>query len=275
MPVTRISASVDWSMNSGAGRWIGIRWLVTTGPRSSTGSPITLRIRPRVSGPTGIMIGPPVSTTSAPRTSPSVVSIAIVRTVFSPRCCATSRTRLRPALSTCSALRIDGNSPSKWTSTTAPMTWVIVPTILEAMIRSSPILQRLGPGDDLDQLLGDDGLARAIVVHRQPVDHIAGVAGGVVHRGHARALLARRVFEERGIDLHREVVGQQLGEDLLFRGLEFIDRRDAVAGRLLLGNLRRRERDQLLNRDDLGDRRAEAVEDDRADIKLAGLEQRQ
>src|SRR5207302_3188990 len=91
----------------------------------------------------------------------------------------------------------------------------------------------------------------------------------------ARALLARRVFQERGVDLHREVVGQQLGEDLLFRRLEFVDRRDAVGGRLLLGNLRRRERDQLLHRDDLGDRRAEAVEDDRADIKFAGFEQRQ
>ena len=71
---------------------------------------------------TGIMIGLPVSTTSAPRTRPSVVSIAIVRTVFSPRCCATSSVRVRPELSTCSALRIDGSSPSKWTSTTAPMT---------------------------------------------------------------------------------------------------------------------------------------------------------
>ena len=28
MPVTRISASVDWSTNSGAGRWIGARSLV-------------------------------------------------------------------------------------------------------------------------------------------------------------------------------------------------------------------------------------------------------
>src|SRR5205085_389576 len=36
-----------------------------------------------------------------------------------------------------------------------------------------------------------------------------------------------------------------------------------------------RERDQLLRRDDLGDRRAEAVEDDCADIELAGFEQRQ
>ena len=90
-------------------------------------------MRPKVSGPTGIMIGSPVSTTWVPRTSPSVVSIAIVRTVFSPRCCATSSTRVRPASSMCSAVRIAGNSPSKCTSTTAPMTWVMVPMLFLAM----------------------------------------------------------------------------------------------------------------------------------------------
>ena len=47
MPVTRISASVDWSTNSGACLWIGERRLVATGPRSSTGSPMTLRMRPK------------------------------------------------------------------------------------------------------------------------------------------------------------------------------------------------------------------------------------
>jgi len=39
-------------------------------PPSSTGSPITFMIRPNVSGPTGIMIGSPVSIASMPRTSP-------------------------------------------------------------------------------------------------------------------------------------------------------------------------------------------------------------
>ncbi len=41
----------------------------------------------------------PVSTTSWPRTKPSVMSIAIVRTVFSPKCCATSNTSVLPLLS--------------------------------------------------------------------------------------------------------------------------------------------------------------------------------
>lgn len=48
--------------------------------------PMTLRILPKVSGPTGTIIGPPVSTTSCPLTSPSVESKAIVLTLESPRC---------------------------------------------------------------------------------------------------------------------------------------------------------------------------------------------
>ena len=36
--------------------------MVSIGPRSSTGSPMTFMIRPSVSGPTGMEIGAPVST---------------------------------------------------------------------------------------------------------------------------------------------------------------------------------------------------------------------
>jgi len=56
------------------------------GPLSSIGSPITFIILPRVSGPTGIVIGPPVSRTTYPLTKPSVESIAIVLTLESPKC---------------------------------------------------------------------------------------------------------------------------------------------------------------------------------------------
>src|SRR5215831_7283939 len=251
MPVTRISASVDWSMNSGAGRWIGKRRLVCTGPRSSTGSPTTLRIRPKVSGPTGIVIGPPVSTTWVPRTSPSVVSIATVRTVFSPSCCATSRTNVRSLRSTCSAVRISGNSPSKRTSTTAPMTWVIVPMLflgmsLKFLCQTS---QRLGAGDD--------------------VDHLAGIAGGIVHRRHPRPLLARRVFEQCSIDLHRQVLWQQFRQNLLLGRLEFVDGSRSHRSRLFLGG--HLERYQLVRCDNLGHRRAKAIVDDRRDVEPACL----
>src|SRR5918911_460067 len=57
-------------------------------------------------------------------------------------------------------------------------------------------LQRLRTRDDLDQLLRDHGLARAVVAHREPVDHIARVAGRAVHRAHARALLGGGILEQ-------------------------------------------------------------------------------
>ena len=61
MPVTRISAEVACSSKDGASRWIGMRLAVLTGPCSSIGSPMTFRMRPSVSGPTGTVIGAPVS----------------------------------------------------------------------------------------------------------------------------------------------------------------------------------------------------------------------
>jgi hypothetical protein len=59
-------------MNSGESAWIGSFLVPLIGPRSSIGSPVTFMIRPRVPGPTGIMIGAPVSTAGWPRTRPSV-----------------------------------------------------------------------------------------------------------------------------------------------------------------------------------------------------------
>ena len=130
MPVTRISVWVDWSTKGGAGAWIGALAVALTGPRSSTGSPITLRIRPSVSRPTGTVIGPPVSSTSWPRVRPSVPSMAMVRTVVSPSCWATSSTSRLPCTSVVSALRMAGSvfSSSNWTSTTAPITCDTRPT---------------------------------------------------------------------------------------------------------------------------------------------------
>mmetsp|Transcript_1894 Transcript_1894/g.4938 ORF Transcript_1894/g.4938 Transcript_1894/m.4938 type:complete len:376 (+) Transcript_1894:1222-2349(+) len=101
--------------------------LATMGPHSSTGSPITFMMRPRVSRPTGTEMGEPVLLTVWPRDRPSVVSMAMVRTVFSPVCCATSRTRRTSWPSTSSASMILGIWPSNWTSTTAPITWVTLP----------------------------------------------------------------------------------------------------------------------------------------------------
>ena len=66
-------------------------------------------MRPSVPSPTGTAIGLPVSVTAWPRTRPSVVSIAMVRTVDSPRCWATSSTSRWPWFCVSSAFRIAGS----------------------------------------------------------------------------------------------------------------------------------------------------------------------
>ena len=60
MPVSKACTRTSWSTKEGGGWWMGLRRVALTGPRSSTGWPITLRMRPRVSLPTGTEIGAPV-----------------------------------------------------------------------------------------------------------------------------------------------------------------------------------------------------------------------
>src|SRR5947209_5773218 len=236
MPVTRIEASVDWSMKAGASAWIGAERSLPIGPRSSIGSPMTFMIRPSVLGPTGTRISEPVERTSCPRVRPSVESMAIVRTTFSPRCWATSSTRRLPPLSVSSAVRIGGRSPSNATSTTAPMTWLTRPTRLLGLVMfegPEPVaevavalrlrvfgsaaavamsvflafncLERLGARNDFDEFGGDHRLALAIVDDAKLLDHVAGVAGRIVHRGHLAAVETGLVLEQRAVVLHRDV----------------------------------------------------------------------
>src|SRR5579885_2537262 len=227
IPVSRISASVAWSAKVGGSRWIGIWCGDLSAAPSSTGSPMTLMRRPSVSGPTGTVIGLPVSLTGIPRTRPSVASIAMQRTVFSPRCCATSSTRLpsrspSAGFETRSALKIDGSEPLRnSTSTTLPRTWLMRPVAVSLIalrfscrIHYSSIAaralscKRLGAADYVHQFLGDRGLARAVHLQRQPFDHFRGVVGRAVHRGHARALLARLGLEQRMKNRILEVTAQ-------------------------------------------------------------------
>ena len=155
IPVTRISADVDCSSNDGASAWIGAILVALIGPRSSIGSPVTFMIRPSVPGPTGILIGEPVSATLWPRTKPSVpvavsscpnLSEPFQHTVHGnashcvftqmllcfvsqcytsfPRCrkrTATSKMSLLPPFSVSRAFRIAGRvSPSNLTITKQP-----------------------------------------------------------------------------------------------------------------------------------------------------------
>src|SRR4051794_11145481 len=239
---------------------------VLTGPASSTGSPTTLMMRPSVSSPTGTEIGCPVSVTSWPRTRPSLMSIAMVRTVDSPRCCATSSTRRLPPFVVSSAFKIAGSSPSNCTSTTAPMTWVIFPTALVGVAIDLPLAkvsQRLGAGDDLDQLFGDHRLTGAVVGQRLLADHFAGVAGGVVHGAHLGAIERCGVLKQRAEDLHRDIARQELCENLLLVRLILVDSRGLLAGCGF-----EHWRNDLLGGRDLGDHRFEAREEQRADIEL-------
>ena len=123
-----MSAPEPCSAKDGASLWIGKYLVAWIGPLSSIGSPMTLIILPKVVGPTGTIIGFPVSATDCPLTRPSVESRAIVLTLFPPKCCATSSTSLWLTPCTSRALRIGGKFPSNWTSTTAPITYEIFPT---------------------------------------------------------------------------------------------------------------------------------------------------
>src|SRR5580704_11416474 len=273
MPVTSISFDVACSAKVGASRWIELRLLCGIGPASSTGSPMTFMIRPSVPGPTGTMIGPPVSTTAWPRVRPSVASMAMVRTVFSPRCWATSSTSRTASplrwswLVVSSADRMAGRWPSNSTSTTAPITWVMRPVAtpcgsvsaglvasIVAMCGLGSRLKRLGAGDDLDQLLGDLRLAGSVHDQGQAGDHVAGVAGGVVHSRHLGGVEAGVILEHGGEQLHADVARQQGGEDGFLVRLVLVGRAlqvDGGRGALDLG------RDQLLAGRDLADHRTE------------------
>src|SRR5215469_16694578 len=110
---------------------------------------------------------------------------------------------------------MNGRSPSNCTSTTAPITWVTRPTMLLAMTLL-PLSDGFGAGDDLDQFLGDVRLARAVVVQRQALDHVARVARRVVHRCHARTMFTGSTFQQRAVDLDRQCLRQQARQDGLF-----------------------------------------------------------
>ena len=60
---------------------------------------------------------------------------------------------------------------------------------------------------------------RAVVLDGQLLDQVAGVARGIVHRGHLAALLRRRILAHRAEQLDRDVARQQVGEDLFLVGL--------------------------------------------------------
>src|SRR6185295_6771130 len=246
---------------------------VLIGPASSTGSPITFMMRPRVSSPTGTAIAAPVSVTSWPRTKPSVASMATVRTVLSPKCWATSSTKRLPRFWVSSALRISGRCPSNWTSTTAPVTWRIRPTVLLAIALLHPSLssKRLGAGDDFNEFLSDVGLPLPVVAQRQFLDHVAGIARGAVHGAHARPLFGGGILQQAAENLAGDIARHQLAQDFIFAWLVLVNRLLAAGGRFR-GALRKLRRNDLQRRRLLRDDRLELGKIHGGDVKLAGFE---
>src|SRR5256714_5861190 len=228
MPVSRISTFACCSDTGGAGRWMGQRVMPSGAGSSSMGAPITLNMRPSVSTPTGTEIGAPVATTLSPRRKPSVASMAMQRTTLSPIAPSTSSTTVRPSLIfTRRASNSSGWSPGgNSTSTTAPMTWLTLPSrvLLFVAAIDSPFLplsgaHGLGAAHDFHQLRGDAGLADLVRVKRQRVDQVARGVGRVLHRDHLRRVLAGLVFQHGLEDLRLHVAGKQAVQDGLGVGL--------------------------------------------------------
>src|SRR6476659_1976069 len=137
---------------------------------------------------------------------------------------------------------------------------------------SARLRQRFRAGDDLEDLLRDLRLARAVHAQRQRVDDLAGVLRCVPHRRHARALLRRRGLEQRAVDLRLDVDREQPLEDLLRLRLEDEVAAERVVRALLV--LRRqhlcRDRKEILLRHPLRERGDVRVvdEDDAIDLAL-------
>src|SRR2546426_9435613 len=199
---------------------MGQRSFSCRGPSWSTGFPITLMTRPSVSRPTGTEIGSPRSSASMPLTIPSVGSMATQRTRFSPGCCSTSAVTSiasedsleRPWIRT--ALRMDGRCSS---GNSMSMTGPIIRTTLPLFIRSFSAgprgsFQRRGAADNLQDLLGDPGLADLVHVEGQALDHLGGVLGGRVHRRHPGSLLGGGRLQKRPEDLGLHVLREDLVE---------------------------------------------------------------
>ena len=126
-----------------------------------------------------------------------------------------------------------------------------------------------GAGDDLDQLLGDLSLALAVIEKGQVGDHLAGVAGGGIHRAHLRGVEARVVLKQRRQNLHRDVARQQRAEDGLLVRLVLVAGAAEIDGRRVRIDLRG---DQALGGRGLGHHRLEAAVKQGRHINLVRLE---
>jgi hypothetical protein len=136
--------------------------------------------------------------------------------------------------------------------------------------RESGLLKRLGTRDDLDQFLGDIGLALAVIAQRQFLDQIASIARGAIHGRHLRPIKPGLVFQQRRENLPVDITRQQGIEDSRLGGLIEIH----PALQIRLGHtLGRDDGDQLAGGGDLADHRTETGIDDAGHVKRALTEE--
>src|SRR3954451_24684019 len=271
MPVSNIWVfDSSWS-NAGALRWMPQRSLTSRVSPSSRfrGSPSMLNTWPRVTSPTGTLIGPPVSVTVAPRTRPSVGCSEMARTMPSPMCWATSsdkRCDSPPSSNSHSSLLyISGiESTGNSMSTTGPMTRAMRPPplsvapvlfsstvavmslnslrlawtrglgLVRLLAGSVGVGQRVDAADDLADLLGDARLPGLVGDAGVLLDELLGVVRGGLHRLLPRRELRGRGLEQREEDAALDVLRQQGVQHLLGRRLELVEREHLVGRRALL-----------------------------------------
>ena len=103
----------------------------------------------------------------------------------------------------------------------------------------------------------------AFIPPRRPLaNHLARVAGGVVHRRHLRAVERGCILQKRAKDLHGDVARQKVDQDLLLIRLVFVDHAVVVACLAL-----EHRRNDLLSRRDLRDDGLETRKEQSADVE--------
>ena len=237
---------------------------------------MTLMMRPSVPSPTGTMIGAPVSVTSWPRARPSDMSIAMQRTEdlaemlrdFEHEAVAAvgRLERVQDLGQMAVELHVDDGADHLRDTPVA----ACLPGYVSGhrSVRYWISSERFGARDDFDQFLGDHRLTRAVVDHRLLLDHLAGIAGRVVHGAHLRAV-NEAMFSSSARKTWTEMLrGSSAARISLLVRLVLVGH--AVAPRRACAR-RDSRRDQLQRRRDLRDHRLEAREEQGADVELAGL----
>lgn len=94
------------------------------------------------------------------------------------------------------------------------------------MVLPRGLVERGGTRDNVDQLVGDDGLSGSVVEDGVPVDHVTGVLGGVVHGVSPGADLSGVALSHGGQNLGGEGVLEEVGWELSLG----VDLEDVVPG---------------------------------------------